>query len=188
MKVNWFSIVLVVGLLFLTGCAPASDPGLQDGTALPAAETAQVSDPLPGILTATISPDPETGKEGAQMTQPVSTPSGLEGLIENAREDLAERLSVAETQISLVEARSVVWPDTSLGCPQPGMAYLQVPQDGALIILRASGQLYEYHNGGTRGLFLCEKVYKDPNPPPRLDLNKLTPLAPENNISPGEDR
>jgi hypothetical protein len=61
------------------------------------------------------------------------------------------------------------------------MAYLQVPEDGALIILQVGGVVYEYHNGGSRGLFLCEKVHKDPNPPPQLDINNLTPSTPDKN-------
>jgi hypothetical protein len=122
----------------------------------------------------------------------------MEVLVEMAKEDLARRLSIPESQIALVEAKAVVWPDSSLGCPQPGMRYLQVPEDGALIILQAQGTSYRYHNGGSRSLFLCEMVYKDPNPPPKIDLNGLTPFlqknteppptTPDNSIPPGEDQ
>jgi hypothetical protein len=74
------------------------------------------------------------------------------------------------------------------------MAYLQIPEDGALIILQARETSYEYHNGGNRGLFLCEKSYKDPSPPPQIDLFNLTPsksdpppTTPDNSIPPGEN-
>jgi hypothetical protein len=79
-------------------------------------------------------------------------------LVIQAKEDLAERLSTAVDQIQLVEFRAVVWPDASLGCPQPGMVYIQVPQDGALIILAVGEKRYEYHSGGARPPFLCEKA------------------------------
>ncbi|HKZ71122.1 MAG TPA: hypothetical protein VJ020_13640 [Anaerolineales bacterium] len=121
-------------------------------------------------------------------------PPGLESLIVEAKQDLAQRLSISVTRISLVKAEVVVWPDSSLGCPQPGMLYKQVPEDGALVILLVEGNVYEYHIGGSRGLFLCEKVYKDPNPPPQLDLYNLTPQrttpppAPDNSIPPGADK
>jgi hypothetical protein len=121
-------------------------------------------------------------------SSPTPSASGLEGLIEKAREDLAQRLSISPDQISLVEAAGVVWPDSSMGCPQPGMQYLQVPEDGALIILQADGNMYEYHRGGRRGLFLCEKKYKNPSPPPQIDITPLTPPAPNNSIPPGEDK
>lgn len=77
-------------------------------------------------------------------------------LINEAKEDLARRLSIAVSQISLVEVNEVVWPDASLGCPQPGMAYKQVPQDGYLIRLKYQKQIYNYHGGSGRGPFLCE--------------------------------
>lgn len=99
-------------------------------------------------------------EEGSMMATPTGlspVESGLENLVRSAKEDLAQRLSINLEQIDVVEARSVVWPDASLGCPLPGMAYKQVPQDGALIRLRAGGSVYEYHSGGTRGLFLCEQ-------------------------------
>ena len=134
------------------------------------------------------------------MTQPTQPPSssGMEGLIEKAKEDLAQRLSIAITEISLIEAKDVVWPNASLGCPQPGMKYKQVPEDGALILLRAQGVVYEYHSGGGRGLFLCEKELSIPEKPPQIDITDLTPrsqdnknpppLTPDNSIPPGEDQ
>ena len=122
------------------------------------------------------------------MNPSLPTPSGMEGLIEKAKEDLAQRLSISLDQISLVQATGVVWPNSSMGCPQPGMEYLQVPEDGALIILQAEGNMFEYHSGGRRGLFLCEKKYKNPSPPPQIDITNLTPPTPDNSIPPGEDK
>lgn len=75
-----------------------------------------------------------------------------------AKEDLARRLSIAVDQITLLEVREVVWPDASLGCPQPGVAYEQVPQDGLLIRLDVEGRMYFYHSGGTQAPFLCEQT------------------------------
>ena len=80
----------------------------------------------------------------------------MEPLIQMARADLAGRLGVAEDEIEVLEARAVVWPDASLGCPQPGMAYIQIPFDGGLIRLEAAGLEYNYHTGGGEGPFLCE--------------------------------
>jgi hypothetical protein len=109
-------------------------------------------------------------------TVPGPVESGLNSLVQSAREDLARRLSVEVEQIEVVEAKSVVWPDASVGCPQPGMRYRQVPQDGALIRLRAEGRMYAYHNGGTRGLFLCEQPSGAPkSTPPQLDLFATPP-------------
>jgi hypothetical protein len=79
----------------------------------------------------------------------------LPAIVEAARKDLAERLAVDPDRIEVVEARSVVWPDGSLGCPEPGMVYTQALQDGTLVRLRYGSKVYAYHGGGTRGPFLC---------------------------------
>ena len=57
-------------------------------------------------------------------------------LIIQAKEDLAERLDISPNQIALLSFEEVVWPDSSLGCPQPGMRYIQVPKDGAEVLGR----------------------------------------------------
>ena len=51
---------------------------------------------------------------------------------------------------------SITWPDGGLGCPQPGIAYIQVQVDGYRILLSYKGAAYPYHGGGRRGPFLCE--------------------------------
>jgi hypothetical protein len=109
-------------------------------------------------------------------------------LVLQAKEDLADRLGVPMSEIELLSFEEVVWPDSSIGCPQPGMRYKQVPYDGALIRLSADGQVYDYHSGGSRGPFLCEKAYKEPEKPTPIDITKLTTPAPDNSIPPGEDQ
>jgi hypothetical protein len=100
---------------------------------------------------------------------------GLEGLVKEAREDLAGRLSISVDQIELLAARAVVWPDGGLGCPQPGMAYKQVPQEGVLVRLGAGGNVYNYHGGGSRGLFLCQQKLKPSKPLPSLGHDLPSP-------------
>ncbi len=111
----------------------------------------------------------------------------LQPIIDEAIADLAQRLSIDEEDILVMRAESVTWPDASLGCPQPGMKYKQVPEDGALIVLQVMGWEYEYHLGGNRGLFLCEKINKDPANPPMIDITNLTPGSPQNSTPPAPD-
>lgn len=109
-------------------------------------------------------------------TPPGSVEPGLESLVNKAKEDLANRLSIPVQQIEVLEAKSVVWPDSSLGCPQPGMRYTQIPHDGALIRLGVEGRVYEYHSGGGRDPFLCEPKPLVPKPTiPKLDEFLPTP-------------
>jgi len=79
-------------------------------------------------------------------------------LVQAAIEDLATRLSLPSEQVEVAEARTVAWPDASLGDPQPEMAYAQVPVEGLLIRLRMGRDLYFYHSGGNVPPFLCEQT------------------------------
>ena len=131
----------------------------------PAASTADTATP-PATSTALASPlatgtDLPTEQAEEMNVSPIPTAptpdsSGLQDLVAQAKQDLADRLSMDVDQIDLIEVESVVWPDASLGCPQPGMQYKQVPQDGALILLAVEEKFYEYHSGGGRDPFLCE--------------------------------
>jgi hypothetical protein len=76
-------------------------------------------------------------------------------LVRQTIEDLAQRESMPPADIEVVSVEEVVWPDTSMGCPQPDMRYRQVLKDGARIILRARGRQRIYHSGGNRTPFLC---------------------------------
>jgi hypothetical protein len=96
------------------------------------------------------------------MSQPIPTPEDAyqAGLVAGAKEDLAKRLGITSEVIDLVAYELVTWPDGSLGCPQPDMAYTQVMVDGLLMRFQAQGRIYEYHSGGNRAPFLCENPAK----------------------------
>lgn len=94
-------------------------------------------------------------------TLPTPSTSGMEGLIEKAKEDLAQRLSIQTSEITLVEAKAVTWSDGSLGCPQPNMMYAQVLTPGYLVKLKYDIREFEYHAGKDRSLTYC----KNPIPP-----------------------
>jgi hypothetical protein len=79
----------------------------------------------------------------------------LQGLIVKAKEDLAKRLSITAPEINVAEAAEVIWPDSSLGCPQEGMAYAQVLTPGFLILLEYNYAKYEYHAGKGLGVIYC---------------------------------
>jgi hypothetical protein len=90
-------------------------------------------------------------------TQPPSSgPSTPTGPVDQAKADLARRLAVPVAEVRLVSSTEVTWPDSSLGCPEPGMHYAQVLTNGTRIILSAAGKQYEYHSGPRRAPFLCE--------------------------------
>ena len=94
------------------------------------------------------------------VTQPAAgeVDPALGPFVATAATDLAGRLGISADAITPIEAVLVIWPDGGLGCPQPGMEYKQVQVDGYRIVLAANGITFNYHGGGSRGPFLCEKA------------------------------
>lgn len=91
-----------------------------------------------------------------ESTGPENGPSGSP-TTRQAVADLARRLEVAEDDITVAGVEEVTWNDGSLGCAEKGMMYTQALVDGSRIMLRAGDRTYEYHAGGRRAPFLCEK-------------------------------
>jgi cytoskeletal protein RodZ len=165
---------LILAGLLLSGCAPppegqsSTPPPASTPSPQPAAPSASpTSSPVPPSPTTaaqptaapTASPSPSpTSPPQPTSTQPASTPTGqatpsgaavpagAEPAVEKAKQDAAKQAGVPVAQVTVVSARAVQWPDSSLGCPQPGYAYSQVVTPGYLIVLRAGGKTYEYHS------------------------------------------
>jgi hypothetical protein len=93
----------------------------------------------------------------AQGTPEETLPYEPRRLVQMAIEDLARRLELPISEILLISVEAVDWPDTSLGCPQPGMAYAQVITPGYLIVLEATGKAYEYHTDEDSSVVLCQQ-------------------------------
>jgi len=98
---------------------------------------------------------------GGVPAEPIGTPSdatvtpGTEAVVELARADLAERKGIDKEEIVVVEVVEVDWPDTSLGCPEPGMMYLQVITPGYIILLSYAGEIYRYHSDKVGSVVYC---------------------------------
>lgn len=73
-----------------------------------------------------------------------------------AQKHMAAQLGIAISDISVVSAEKVNWPDTSLGLPEPGKFYAAVIVPGFKITLKAGEQDYVYHAGlvGQRWLII----------------------------------
>ena len=76
-------------------------------------------------------------------------------MVSRAVSDLMQRLGVLEEEIQFVSVEAVEWSDSSLGCPQEGMAYAQVMTPGYEIILQANGEEYRYHSDKEQFMVLC---------------------------------
>lgn len=162
-----FGYLIFIAVL-VANCSQSSTDQDQDSPPptneeYPATETRQVTNSPtelpPGAQSTTsrgITPAMKTPLMPAHPDLEQKIDPAMEPLIQMAKSDLAKRLRIPEATIKVLEARAVVWPDASLGCPQPGMMYIQIPFEGGLIRLEAGSQEYNYHSGGKEGLFLCE--------------------------------
>ncbi len=192
-------IFFVVGLAVVVGCGAAAEPEAQGTATVEPIETEAVEVSPEVMETPTVEETPEVeetsdfgdrgsheksdDEEGEATMTPsvVETPSGVEmsedlPQVDMAKTDLAERLNVVREAIEVVLVEARTWQDAGMGCPQPGMVYTQVLQDGLLIRLRVDGEEYDYHSGGTRDPFLCEQAEKGTRefgeeivPPPSMD-------------------
>ncbi|MEW6182235.1 MAG: copper amine oxidase N-terminal domain-containing protein [Bacillota bacterium] len=90
--------------------------------------------------------------EGAD-TEPAANEA--EKIVEQVKTDLADNKEVSVSTIGVKEITQVEWPDTSLGCPEPGLMYAQVITPGYKIILSDGSTDYEYHAGNGGNLIFC---------------------------------
>lgn len=70
------------------------------------------------------------------------------------RADAARRLGIAQDTLQLISLVTVTWPDDSVGCPQPGIAYGQGETPGYRVVLRAGEDALVYHTSA-RHVVLC---------------------------------
>ena len=69
-----------------------------------------------------------------------------------ARVLLAQRLGVSAGSLEFVSEQAVNWPDTSLGCGEPGQVYAKVVVPGFRITFVHDGINYEVHTAAKSGL------------------------------------
>lgn len=106
--------------------------------------------------------------DGAQTqspnsTAPERTDMGLETpldataerMVVRASEHLANRMGANVEEIVLLAATPVQWRDAGLGCPKPGVDYIQRETPGFNISLELGGNVYEYHTNQVDRVILC---------------------------------
>ncbi|NIM95906.1 MAG: hypothetical protein GTO18_19580 [Anaerolineales bacterium] len=125
-SITLFAFLIVLLAVMTAGCTESMS------TTAPAISTS-----TPNIID--VSPPPTSTE--------VAIPSEAEPLVNRAVADLAARLNVSEEKIDVVKVESVEWPDTSLGCPQPGIMYADVIIPGHNVVMIVNQDIYEYHEG-----------------------------------------
>lgn len=162
MQFRRLSIFLV--LFAISACTTINDVGSDIPTILVPSSTIEADFSTPDL------PTRESEKDSSHMTlAPLS--SGLQALIEKAKRELAQRLSIAIMEINLIKAEEVVWSNASLGCPQPGMVYAEVLTPGYLILLEANNKGYEYHADLQDAIMFCNFALEESSSSKDTDKN-----------------
>jgi hypothetical protein len=120
-------------------------------TLLIACATAQDASP---VMPPTRLPYVTEGAGGPAGT-PVASASVPRAVRRAVVADAARRFKVAESAVVLVRAEHVTWPDASLGCPEPGMAYAQMLVAGYRIVAKTSAGEFAYHADEGGRIALC---------------------------------
>jgi hypothetical protein len=155
MRMRWISLFSLLSIA-LAGCGTSQ-------VNIGVTPTLTVS--VPKETESLFTPSPAAPKEWNDMPKdpplPIPANPGQQALIERAKTDLAQRLSIQASQIKAVETKEVFWLDGSLGCPQPGITFAQIPTPGYLIMLVYGGNEFEYHASVHGDTLYCE----NPTPP-----------------------
>ncbi|MCW5952597.1 MAG: hypothetical protein KIT69_10090 [Propionibacteriaceae bacterium] len=135
------SLSCLAVLVVLVGCTPTT------GAPMP---TDSPTSPMPSSW--------PSGRPPLQTTSPLPTGSPAE--VSSQRwQAILDHLSeqgVAGTP-ELVSAEAVTWPDSSLGCPSPGVSYTQALVDGMRVIVSVDGKRYDFRFGAGTDLKLCQQ-------------------------------
>lgn len=95
-------------------------------------------------------PTDVAGAPDAKEERNVKIDPQLEPFVNQAVGDLARRLDIDASEITVLSAQFVTWPNSALGCPEPDMMYTQALVPGYRIRLRATGALHHYHGAADR--------------------------------------
>jgi hypothetical protein len=143
-----FALLLPV-LLLLSACSSLEDatPSVPPASPIPTGDS-----PLP------IGDSPLDEPFSPLEAPPAETEQkALERLAELATAELADQLAVEADEIELIDTEAVQWPDSSLGCPEPGMMYAQVITPGYILTLEVDGQRYVFHTDSDQRVVRCEE-------------------------------
>lgn len=97
---------------------------------------------------------------GANTTAPAApaqprAPAGSD-MLTRMGQDLAQRLGTPTSVFQVLSVQSVVWDDSSLGCPQPGNSYLQAQTPGVRVVFGYQNKTYQYHGAQSGNFVYCE--------------------------------
>jgi len=124
-----FTLLAAMVIVFV-GCSSAAAPSREPPSLVPASTA------------------PSRVPEGSASLEPgaINLPPSV---IDPVVADIAKTAGVPVDQVVVISAESVTFPDGSLGCPMPGMAYPQMMVEGYRIAAKVGSVLYDYRGSGS---------------------------------------
>ena len=107
----------------------------------------------------TASPDTADSSSAGSGRQPAAgnvTEKTISAPAAVAIDIVAAQTGAAPEQISIRSEEAVQFSDSSLGCPSPGMSYLQVITPGYKVLAEYGGKIYDVRVAGSRGM-VCDR-------------------------------
>ena len=149
---------------------PVIEIELEAALATPSNKLDQSANPIVVDLSQ-LTPPADNG--GEQIIAPApGIPDATSKIVTEVTKALSELLSIDSNEIAFKSIAEVQWRNSGLGCPQPGMSYLQVITDGYQIVLTANNQEYYFHTRGTDTFIYCQNPTlpsESASPSPSLD-------------------
>ena len=175
-KLLVWGIALVLGVLMLSACQPAEQISKTAGIENNIVQTSQPETTPDAEFATSTAP---TREERLVPATPKVTPVDLsqsadepitgevpQEILEEIQSILAVQLDITTEEIQVLRAQAVLWPDGSLGCPQPGEYFTQAPVDGYWVTLQVQGVEFDYRVTDSGYFRLCPGGGENPILPP----------------------
>jgi hypothetical protein len=162
MNSRWVMALGAAAVAVLAACSDTGSTPVPTLTLIPATATPTAVPPGPTATPQNLTSPQDLMPTRAAATQAQSAPGLSLVDVDPVAADLAalaqrlqaEQANLPVRRVRVVDVQAVVWPDTSLGCPQPDQMYAQVQVPGYRIVVEAAGEQVIFHTDFDRAL-LC---------------------------------
>jgi hypothetical protein len=122
--------------------------------------TPEPATPVPTVVTI----EATATTEGDMSVNPTSS-----SLAEQAIALVSQTTGIPSEELAVVSTQTLEWPDSSVGCPEPGGNYLQVLTEGVKVVVEGHGKSFAVHGTSANNLFICNNPKPPANTPPQSD-------------------
>lgn len=98
----------------------------------------------------------------AEQPPPASQPDAIGPHVAAAEKVVRAELRNGDAPLRVIDARAVNWTSGALGCPKPGLSYIEVVTAGYLVVIDAEGTTFYLHSSRTGAPFVCPEGQRQP--------------------------